>query len=90
MINLRLPVIVCAKIRSVCLCRSAEITEAISLALQSVSYALENFSGFTGFVSTPNGQDETLALLHLHLYSGNYDYLLRNHIFVTNLKTYTA
>ena len=40
-----------------CLFRSAEITEAISIALYSVSYVLENFSGVTGFLSTPNGKN---------------------------------
>ena len=59
MINLRLPAIVCdylpvtilraCEIRSQCLFRSAEITEAISLALHSVLHGFENFSGFTGF-----------------------------------------
>ena len=44
---------------SECLFRSAEITEAISFALHSVSDGLENFSGFTGFLTTPNGQNLT-------------------------------
>ena len=42
-----------------CLFRSAEITEAISLALHSVWHGFENFSGFTGFLSTPNGRNLT-------------------------------
>ena len=40
---------------SVCLFRSAEIIQAISLALVSASHSLANFSGFTGFFTTPNG-----------------------------------
>ena len=72
--------------------RSAEITETISLALYSVSHALETFSGFTRFLSTPNGQifDEILALFHLHLYSANYDYRVQNYVFLANLNTYKA
>ena len=74
---------------SVCLFHSAEITEAISLALRSVSHALENFSGFISFHSIPNGKNLTRFLLfYLHLYSANHDYRLQNYIFLTNLKTY--
>ena len=74
MINVRLPLTVCGKsvIRlqqdyftsiwntfSVCLFRSAEITEAISFALHSASHGFEDFSRFTGFLTTPNGQNLT-------------------------------
>ena len=73
MINLRLSVLICGKSVTrlqnktiyehvkyvLSVSRSAEITVAISLALHSILHALENFSGFTGFLSTPNGQNLT-------------------------------
>ena len=39
-----------------CLFRSAEITEAIFFALHSASHGLENFSGFTGFLTQPTAK----------------------------------
>ena len=74
MINLRLPVIVCGKsvtrlqnktilraceIRSQCVSFVPPISLKLSLALHSVLHGFENFSGFNGFFSTPNGQNLT-------------------------------
>ena len=74
MMNRRLPVIVRGKrvthlqnktilrgceVRSQCVSRSAEITQAISFALVSASHSLANFSGFTGFLTITNDQNLT-------------------------------
>ena len=74
MMNGRLPVIVCGKrithlqnktilraweVRSQCLFRSVEITQAIPFALVSASHSLANFSGLTGFLTTLNGLNLT-------------------------------
>ena len=67
---------------SVCLFCSAEITEAISLALHSVLRALENFSGFTGAFSKPNGQNLTRPY---HVFTFIYLFLISSFFFFSSL-----